>query len=81
MSDEARNPWPAWARYTATAAIAFGGGVVALTVAWADVKRDAKTGAELQPRVNALELRAARDDERWSAIKATLERIEARLSK
>lgn len=49
------GPWPAWARYTATATMSAGTVLVIMTLAFADVRTNAATGAALAPRVRALE--------------------------
>lgn len=47
--------WPAWFRYTATAALSAGAVLIAMTLAFADVRTNAAKGAALEPRVRSLE--------------------------
>lgn len=47
--------WPAWVRYTATAALSGGAVLVAMTLSFADVRANAARGAALESRVRSLE--------------------------
>ncbi len=67
-------PWPAWARYTATGAMAAGGVLVALTLTFGDVRRDS---ADARKSVDAHEMRITALESERVGIGVVKERVEA----
>lgn len=82
-SSASSRSWGTWVRYGLTAGGSFVAGVVVLALAAAEVRQNAKIGADLAPRVSSLEaersaiLEAARALERIGGRVTTLEAHEA----
>jgi hypothetical protein len=74
-------PWPSWARYTATAALAFGAGIgtVVMFVTRISEKADAAAAgvADHEPRLRRLESDGATDRESIRTLKESIAELRA----
>lgn len=69
------SPWPAWVRHTVSAAMGAAVVLVTVTLWFSDVKANAKTGADLAPRVDVLEKHEAEDRRDAVSIKSLMDEV------